>query len=110
MRAQGYDVNRKRIQRLMRHMGIMGVAPGPMTSKPHPEARRWPYLLTGVKVERPNQVWSSDITYIPMGHGFMYLTAVVDWYSRKILSWELSNSMEGSFCVDALRKALRNNS
>jgi len=102
----GYAVNRKRIQRLMRIMGIMGVAPGPMTSKPHPEAKRWPYLLTGVKVERPNQVWSADITYIPMGHGFMYLVAVVDWYSRKILSWELSNSMEGSFCVDALRKAL----
>jgi putative transposase len=103
---RGYEVNRKRIQRLMRVMGIMGVAPGPMTSKPHPEAKRWPYLLTGVKVERPNQVWSSDITYIPMGHGFMYLVAVVDWHSRKILSWELSNSMDGSFCVKALSKAL----
>ncbi len=104
---QGYEVNRKRIQRLMRIMGIMGIAPGPMTSKPRPEARRWPYLLTGVKIERPNQVWSSDITYIPLAHGFMYLTAVVDWYSRKVLSWELSNSMESSFCVDALRKALQ---
>ena len=103
---RGHEVNRKRIQRLMRIMGIMGVAPGPMTSKPHPEAKWWPYLLTGVKIERPNQVWSSDITYIPMGHGFMYLVAVVDWYSRKILSWELSNSMDGSFCVKALLKAL----
>lgn len=103
---RGYEVNRKRIQRLMRIMGIMGVAPGPMTSKPHPEAKKWPYLLTGVKIERPNQVWSTDITYIPMGHGFMYLVAVVDWYSRKILSWELSNSMDGSFCVKALLKAL----
>lgn len=106
LRRRGYEVNRKRIQRLMRIMGIMGVAPGPMTSKPHPEARHWPYLLSGVKIERPNQVWSADITYIPMGHGFMYLVAVVDWYSRKILSWELSNSMEGSFCVEALLKAL----
>ena len=106
LRGMGHDVNRKRIQRLMRIMGIMGVAPGPMTSTPHPEAKRWPYLLTGVKVERPNQVWSTDITYIPMGHGFMYLVAVVDWHSRKILSWELSNSMDGSFCVDALLKAL----
>jgi len=104
---RGHDVNRKRIQRLMRIMGIMGVAPGPMSSTPHPEAKRWPYLLTGVKVERPNQVWSTDITYIPMGkHGFMYLVAVVDWYSRKLLSWELSNSMDGSFCVKALLKAL----
>ena len=103
---RGYEVNRKRIQRLMRIMGIMGVAPGPMTSKPRPEAKRWPYLLTDVKVERPNQVWSADTTYIPMGHGFMYLVAMVDWYSRKILSWELSNSMDGSFCMKALLKAL----
>jgi len=77
-----------------------------MISKPHTEAKRWPYLLTGVKVERANQVWSSDITYIPLGYGFMYLVAVVDWYSRKILSWKLSNCMGGSFCVKALLKAL----
>jgi len=98
--------NRKRIQRLMRIMGIRGVAPGPDTSKPHPENKVYPYLLRGMAINKVNQVWSTDITYIPMAHGFMYLVAVIDWYSRYVLSWQLSNTMETSFCTDALEEAL----
>jgi putative transposase len=98
--------NRKRIQRLMRIMGIRGVAPGPDTSKPHPQNKIYPYLLRGMPINKVNQVWSTDITYIPMPHGFMYLVAVIDWYSRYVLSWQLSNTMETSFCTDALEAAL----
>jgi putative transposase len=107
LNGEGIHVNRKRVQRLMREMGIMGVAPGIMTSKPHPEHKVYPYLLKGVSIERSNQVWSCDITYIPTPNGLMYLTAIVDWYSRKILSWELSNTMDDVFCVRALDRALR---
>ena len=103
----GHTVNRKRVQRLMRLMGLAGMAPGPNTSRPHPEHKVYPYLLRGVPVVRPNQVWSTDITYIRLAHGFVYLVAVIDWYSRRVLSWRISNSMETVFCVDCLEDALR---
>lgn len=98
--------NRKRIQRLMRIMGIQGVAPGPNTSQSHPEHKVYPYLLRGVTINHVNHVWSTDITYIPMAKGFMYLVAVIDWYSRYVLSWTLSNTRETTFCIDALDQAL----
>ena len=107
LRNEGYKINRKRVQRLMRMLGLAGMAPGPNTSKPHPEHKIYPYLLRGVDVTKPNQVWSTDITYIRLPKGFMYLVAVIDWYSRKVLSWRLSNSMESTFCVDCLQEALR---
>jgi putative transposase len=107
LRAAGHIVNRKRVQRLMRGMGLAGMAPGPNTSKAHPEHKVYPYLLRGVPVARPNHVWSTDITYIRLARGFAYLVAVIDWYSRKVLSWRLSNSMDASFCVDCLEDALR---
>lgn len=106
LRRQGWKINRKRVQRLMRAMGIEGVAPGPRTSRPHPEHQVYPYLLRNLNVVRPNQVWCADITYIPMKKGHMYLVAVMDWFSRRVLSWELSNSLDSSFCVDALQQAL----
>ena len=98
--------NRKRVQRLMRIMGIRGVAPGPDTSKLHPENKIYPYLLRGMVINRVNQVWSTDITYIPVAKGFMYLVAVIDWHSRYVLSWRLSNTLDTSFCIDALEQAL----
>jgi putative transposase len=107
LRAQGHEVNRKRVQRLMRGMGLAAIAPGPHTSRPHPAHKIYPYLLRGVAVTRPNQVWSTDITYIRLARGFGYLVAVLDWYSRKVLSWRVSNTMDASFCVDALEEALR---
>lgn len=103
----GHTVNRKRLQRLMRTMGLAGMAPGPNTSKAHPQHKVYPYLLRGVAVERPNQVWSTDITYIRLARGFAYLVAIIDWYSRRVLSWRISNSMEAVFCVDCLEDALR---
>lgn len=107
MVRQGYLVNRKRVQRLMRKMGIQGAVPGPHTSKPHPEHKIYPYLLQGLDLSEPNLVWSTDFTYVPMPNGFMYLVAVIDWYSRYVLSWGLSNTMDYLFCVDALQAALR---
>jgi transposase InsO family protein len=101
------DINRKRVQRLMRVLGLAGMAPGPATGRPHPEHKIYPYLLRGVDIVRPNQVWSSDITYIRLEHGFAYLVAVVDWNSRRVLSWRLSNTLEAEFCVDCLEEALR---
>jgi putative transposase len=106
LRKEGHDVNRKRIQRLMRLMGLEGLAPGPNTSQPRKEAPKYPYLLRGVKIERPNQAWATDITYIPMRHGFSYLVAVIDWYSRKVLSWRLSNTLDTEFCLEALDEAI----
>lgn len=106
LRDGGHEVNRKRVARLMRLMGLQAITPGPHTSKPTPGHKIYPYLLRNVDIERVNQVWSTDITYIPMRHGYMYLTAVIDWYSRYVLAWELSNSMESLFCVDALEHAL----
>ena len=100
-------MDRKRVMRLMRKMRLAGLAPGPNTSKHHPEHKVYPYLLRDIEITRVNQVWSTDITYIPLKRGFMYLTAVIDWYSRYVLSWELSNTLENTFCVRALERALR---
>jgi putative transposase len=99
-------IGRKRISRLMRLMGIESVAPKPGTSKRHPQHPVYPYLLRGMAIDRPNQVWASDITYIPMAKGFMYLVAIMDWATRKVLSWRLSNTLDSSFCVEALKEAL----
>ena len=103
----GHSVNRKRVQRLMRTLGLAGMAPGPNTSRSHPQHKVYPYLLRGVAVTKPNQVWSTDITYVRLARGFVYLVAVIDWYSRRVLSWRISNSMEAVFCVDCLEEALR---
>lgn len=103
----GYKINRKRVQRLMVILGLSGMAPGPNTSRPHPEHKVYPYLLRGITVTRPNQVWSTDITYIRLPRGFVYLVAVIDWYSRRVLSWRISNTMDSSFCVDCLEQALQ---
>ncbi len=107
LRASGHVVNRKRVQRLMREMGLAAMAPGPKTSRSCPGHQVYPYLLRGVPVVRPNQVWSTDITYIPLERGFAYLVAIIDWYSRRVLSWRISNTMEAGFCVDCLEDALR---
>ena len=102
----GHDINRKRVQRLMRLMGIQATVPGPHTSKPHPQHPIYPYLLRGLTLQHANLVWSTDITYIPLPKGFMYLVAVIDWYSRYVLAWELSNTLDHLFCVSALEQAL----
>jgi putative transposase len=101
-----YQVNHKRVYRLMTQMGLRAVAPRPHTSRPNPDHRIYPYLLRGVDITHCNQVWSADITYIPMQRGFMYLVAVLDWYSRYVLSWEVSNTLHGDFCLLALERAL----
>ena len=101
-----YPVGRKRVRRLMRKMGLMAIYRKPKTSQPHPDHKVYPYLLRNLKIERPNQVWCADITYIPMRRGFMYLVAIMDWHARAVLSWRLSNTMEADFCVDALNEAL----
>jgi putative transposase len=106
LRGEGRRVNRKRVRRLMGVMGLEAVHPKPRLSRPAPGHRVYPYLLRGVAVERPDQVWSTDITYVPMPAGFMYLTAVIDWHSRYVLSWGLSNSLETDFCLEALDEAL----
>jgi len=102
----GYVINRKRVQRLMGLLGLTAMAPGSNTSQPHPQNKVYPYLLRGMNVIRPNQVWSTDITYIRLPRGFVYLVAVIDWYSRCVLSWRLSNTMDSGFCVDCLEQAL----
>ena len=106
LRAEGQAVNRKRVQRLMRKMGIAALGPKPRTTKPAPGHKIYPYLLRGLAIERPNQVWCADITYIPIGRGFLYLVAIMDWASRAVLSWRMSNTMDTSFCVAALEEAL----
>ena len=106
LKAEGFEVNRKRIQRLIRVMGLESVAPKPNTSKPAPEHPVYPYLLRNLKISRVNQVWASDITYIPMARGFLFLVAIIDLYSRRVLAWRLSNSLETSFCLEALHEAL----
>lgn len=106
LRGLSHKVNRKCVQRLMRILGLAGMAPGPNTSKAHPQHKVYPYLLRGLNIVRPNQVWSTDITYIRLPRGFVYLVAIIDWYSRKVLSWRLSNSMDASFCVDCLQEAI----
>ena len=103
---QGQKEDRKRVQRLMRLMGIHAIHPGPKTSTPHPQHRIYSYRLRGLAINRANQVWASDVTYIPMANGFVYLTVIMDWYSRKVLSWRVSNSLDASFCVDALEEAI----
>ena len=106
LRDQGYCVNPKRIDRLMKLMGIMAVYPRKRTSRPHPGHKIYPYLLRDVAVTRPDQVWCADLTYIRMVHGFVYLVAIMDWFSRYVLAWRLSNTLEGTFCLEALDDAL----
>lgn len=106
LRLLGYQINRKRIQRLMRQMGLQAIYPKPRLSQRDKEHTIYPYLLRNVAIERINQVWSSDITYIPMNSGFMYLTVVMDWHSRYVLSWRLSNTLDVDFCLEALDEAL----
>jgi len=110
LRERGYPVNKKRIQRLMQILGLEAIYPKPNLSKPHPEHKVYPYLLRGVAIERVNQVWSADITYIRLTSGWMYLVAVIDWFSRYVLSWEVSNTLETDFCLTALEQALRHGS
>ena len=107
LRRLGYKINRKRVQRLMRLMGLQAIYPKPKTSSPHPEHKVYPYLLRNLDINRSNQVWATDITYIPMGCGSMYLVAIMDWHSRKVLSWRLSNTLDADFCIRALQEALR---
>jgi putative transposase len=104
---QGEEVNRKRVQRLMRTMGLEAIYPKPRLSTAGKGHKIYPYLLRDVKVERADQVWSTDITYVPMTTGFMYLAAVIDWYSRYVITWRLSNTLDGSFCLEMLEEALR---
>ena len=106
LNRQGYKVNRKRVQRLMRLMGLEAIYPKPKTSKPHPGHRIYPYLLKGLEINRPDMVWVADITFIPLRRGFMYLVAVMDWHSRKVLSWRISNTLDSDFCVSALQEAI----
>ncbi len=106
LRGEGYAVNRKRVRRLMRTMGIEAIYQKPNTSRKHPEHKIYPYLLSGLDINRANQVWCADITYIPMSKGFLYLVAVMDWFSRRVLAWRLSLTMESEFCVEALQEAL----
>jgi putative transposase len=104
--AHVLGVNRKRVQRLMRLMGLEAVYPKRRTTRPVAGHKIYPYLLRNLEITRPDQVWSSDITYVPLRHGFLYLVAVIDWYSRYVLSWRLSNTLEGKFCLEALEEAL----
>ena len=106
LRTQGHSVNRKHVQRLMRVMGIEGMAPGPNTSRPRKEDARFPYLLRGLEVVRPHQVWAADITYIPLAHGYAYLVAIIDWFARAVLSWRLSNTLDTVPCLEALDEAV----
>lgn len=106
LRRQEYAVNHKRVQRLMRKMGLQAIYPKRRTTVAAAGHKVYPYLLRNLAITRPNQVWSTDITYIPMLHGFMYLVAVIDWYSRYVLAWQLSNTLDGLFCLDALERAL----
>ena len=105
-RLAGFTVNRKRVQRLMVKMGITAVYPRPRTSKPHPQHRVYPCLLRNLTIDHPGQVWCADVTYIPMRRGFMYLVAIMDWHSRRVLSFRLSNTLDTDFCVEALQEAL----
>jgi len=106
LRRQGHEVNHKRVQRLMRLMCLQAIYPKRRTSVAAPGHRVYPYLLRNLAITKPNQVWSTDITYIPMRHGFMYLVAIIDWYSRYVVTWQLSNTLDGRFCLEALDRAL----
>jgi putative transposase len=103
---EGVAVGRRRIRRLMRKLGLWAVRPKRNTSKPHPAHKIYPYLLRGMTIDRPNQVWATDITYIPLARGFLYLVAIIDWATRRVLSWRLSNTLTAAFCVEALREAV----
>jgi putative transposase len=107
LQNQGYTINHKRIQRLMHKMDIQAIYPKPSLSKANPEHKVYPYLLRELTITHPNQVWSTDITYIPMRNGFMYLVAIIDWYSRYVLAWQLSNTLDSPFCVEVLHQALQ---
>jgi putative transposase len=106
LRRQGHAVGRHRVRRLMRKMGLTPIYQPPKTSQPHPRHKVYPYLLKGLEIVRANHVWCADITYIPMRRGFLYLVAIMDWATRKVLAWRLSNTMEADFCVEALREAM----
>ena len=106
LNRQGHQVNRKRVQRLMRTIGLTAIYRRPRTSKPAPGHKVYPYLLRGIEITRPNQVWAADITYIPMARGFLYLVVIMDWHSRCVLAWRLSNTLDADFCVEALKEAL----
>jgi len=106
LQSQGHVVNRKKVQRLLGIMGLQGIAPGPRTTVRAVGHKVYPYLLRGVEITRPNQVWACDITYVPLPRGYLYLTAVMDWFSRCVLSWKLSNSLDVEFCCEALDEAL----
>jgi putative transposase len=106
LRRQGYTVGRKRVSRLMAKMGLCPIYQKPRTTIPNPENKKYPYLLREMTIDQPNQVWCADITYLPMRHGFLYLVAIMDWYSRKVLSWRLSSTMHADFCVEALEEAV----
>ena len=106
LQAEGRPINRKRVQRLMRLMGIAAIGPKPRTSQPAPGHKIYPYLLRDLVIDRANQVWAADITYLPMSRGYLYLVAIIDWASRAVLAWRLSNSMDVSFCLEALDEAL----
>jgi putative transposase len=108
LRQHGYEVNRKRVQRLMRQLGIEALYPQPRLSKAHPEHQVYPYLLRHLAVTQANQVWCTDITYLPVLKGHFYLIAIMDWYSRKVLSWQISNTLEVTFCITALQEAIAN--
>jgi putative transposase len=106
LRREGYTVGRKRVRRLMAKMGLAPIYQRPRTTVPHPEHQVYPYLLRDLAIDRPNQVWCADITYIPMRRGFLYLVAIMDWMSRKVLAWRVSNTMDVEFCLEALEEAL----
>ena len=106
LRRHGHAVGRKRVRRLMAKMGLAAVYQRPRTTVPHPEHRKWPYLLRSLVIDRPDQVWCADITYIPMRRGFLYLVAIMDWASRRVLAWRLSNTMDADFCIEALEEAM----
>ena len=106
LRRRGYCISRKRVARLMRKVGLCAIYQKPNTSKPFPGHKVYPYTLKGMAIDHPNQVWCADVCYISMLRGFLYLVAIMDWHSRKVLSWRLSNTLEADFCVAALREAL----
>ena len=107
LKKQGYEVNPKRISRLMRVMGLQAIGIKRLMTKNNPDHKVYPYLLRNVPIDRTNQVWSADITYVPMNQGFMYLVAILDWFSRYVLSWQISNTLDNIFCINALDKALK---
>jgi putative transposase len=107
LRGEGEEVNRKRVQRLMRLMGLEAIYPKPRTTVPGAGHKIYPYLLRNVTMTRPNQAWGTDITYVPLRRGFLYLVAILDWYSRYVLAWRLSNTLDGAFCLEALEEALQ---